>query len=222
MTDINYFHTKKNVFVLIFIVFCFTFSLNMELFEAIALLIEAKPHITFLTQCICYICLTNLTTTSLINFDRPVGIRIFLHIHTRTFPHFSWRSWSRLFLFCRRPFSLWSSVHFNQSCCHLCLKISSYENGLLWNLKKGRVTPIQQPGVDHSHGNEIPEKSHVPSPRLHVILIFGKEAVQEVYTPHEAIVFFHSEGNLDLNMIFLSFIPSRHLTCWFWASVRRN
>lgn len=130
----------------------------MELFEAITFLIEAKPHITFLTQCICYVCLTNLTTTSLINFDRPVGIHIFLHIHTRTFLQFSWRSWSRLLLFCRRPSSLWSCVHFNQCCCHLCLKISSYENWLLWNLKKGRVTPIQQPGVDHSHGYEIPEK----------------------------------------------------------------
>lgn len=84
------------------------------------------------------------------------------------------------------------------------------------------IMPVQQPGVDHSHGNEIPEKSHVPSPRLHVIPIFGKETVQEVYTPHEAIILFHSEKNLDLNMIFLSFIPSGHLVCWFWASISGN
>ncbi len=106
----------------------------------------------------------------------------------------------------------------NERGCYLCLELSHVHYLLLWHLESLAVSLVEEPGVDHSKGDGVPEDVHVPTPGFQVELVFRCERVQQIHASHVFVVGTHNVRPFNVNVGFVGFVPALNLFHRFWSS----
>ena len=93
----------------------------------------------------------------------------------------------------------------------LRLKQTPVQHLFLGNIMSFAVPFVEEPGVDHSNYNSVPEGVTSSAAQFHEELVFGCKWVQQIHTAHVFVVCTHNMRSLNFNVGCGGFVPAFNL-----------